>query len=107
MFQKKRFHKKRHTKHEGPIRVRMPRENEIFGIVTELLGGSRMRVQCKDGHERLARIPGKIRRKLWIKVSDLVLVTPWSVESNEKADIAYRYTKPQVEQLRRRGIIKD
>ena len=54
MFKKKPFFKKKpHKIPEGPVRVRMPRENEIFGVVTELLGGSRMRVQCKDGPESI------------------------------------------------------
>ncbi|MFA6049158.1 MAG: translation initiation factor eIF-1A [Candidatus Micrarchaeia archaeon] len=88
------------------VRVRMPRPGEILGVVSELLGGSRMRVQCQDNFERMCRIPGKIRKKLWIKTGDYVLIVPWTVESNEKGDIAYRYTYAQVDVLRRKGIIK-
>jgi len=88
------------------FRLRMPRPGEIMGIVTDMKGGSRMLVQCEDGKERMARIPGKIRRQVWIRNGDYVLVTPWPVEGDEKADIAYRYTAVQAEQLRRKGIIK-
>ena len=88
------------------FRLRMPRPGEIMGVVMEMKGGSRMMVQCEDGKERMARIPGKIRRQVWIRAGDYVLVLPWSVEGDEKADIAYRYTSLQAEQLRRKGILK-
>lgn len=89
------------------LRVRSLHPGEIFGKVIELHGGSRMSVQCQDGFTRMCRIPGKVRRKLLINTGDVVAITPWTVESNEKGDIAYRYTRVQAEQLRNRGILKD
>jgi len=87
-------------------RLRMPRPGEVFGVVIELVGGARMRVQCADGKKRMVRVPGKIRRQIWVREGDVVLIKPWSVEGDEKADIAYRYTRLQVDQLRRRGLLK-
>ncbi len=84
----------------------MPRKNEIFGVVTALQGGARMLVQCEDGKERLCRVPGSIKRHVWVKDGDVVLIEPWSVQGDEKADISYRYTRLQVEKLRQRGIFK-
>ena len=49
------------------IRVRMPRRGQVLGEVEQLLGDRRMSVKCTDGHTRLCRIPGKIRRRIWIK----------------------------------------
>lgn len=96
--------------HKGPpsgeIRLRLPRFGEIFGSVRELYGGSRMLVDCADGKERMARIPGKIRQGIWVKVGDVVLIKPWTVQADEKCDIAYRYTRVQVELLKRKGILK-
>ncbi len=63
-------------------------------------------MECADGKERLCRIPGRIRMKIWMRPDDIVLVKPWSVESDEKGDIVYRYTRPQVEALRRNGYLK-
>ncbi|MFH1107403.1 MAG: translation initiation factor eIF-1A [Candidatus Micrarchaeota archaeon] len=87
-------------------RLRMPRRGEIFGVVRQMYGGSRMLIECADGKERLCRIPGKIKRMIWVREGDIVLILPWSVESDAKGDIAYRYTRPQVEQLRQKGILK-
>ncbi len=83
----------------------MPRNSEILGIVEQMLGGSRMIVRCKDEKTRMCRIPGKIRRRIWIKAGDVVIVKPWSVQSDEKGDIVWRYTKSQVERLMNQGVI--
>lgn len=89
-------------------RIRLPRRNEgeLVCVVSEQMGGSRLTVQCEDGKERMCRIPGRIRRKLWIKNGDYVCVTPWSIEPDEKCDLEYRYTAVQAEQLKQKGIIK-
>jgi translation initiation factor 1A len=87
-------------------RIRMPRRGELMGTVIEMLGGSRMTVKCFDGKERLCRIPGKIKKKLVIKSGDYVIVQPWSVQSDERGDIAYRYNSFQLDMLKRKGVIK-
>ena len=51
-------------------------------------------------------MPGKIKRQIWVRVNDFVLVKPWSVEGDEKADICYRYTRVQSDALRRMGLLK-
>ena len=63
-------------KSEEVIRVPLPKreEGEIFGIVDKMLGGGRMMVLCEDGVSRMARIPGKIRRRMWRKEGDVVIV---------------------------------
>lgn len=90
---------------EQEERLRLPRKNEIFGVVIALVGGSRMRVSCKDGRERICRIPGKLKNRIWIKDGDVVLVQPWPVEGESKGDIVYRYTPLQANALRRKGFI--
>ncbi len=90
------------------VRVRMPRrhEGEIFAVVLEQKGGSRMTVMSEDGKERLCRIPGRIRQRLWVKDGDYLVIKPWSVEGDAKCDLEYRYTAVQVDALRRRGLLK-
>lgn len=83
----------------------MPRNNEVLGIVEQMLGASRMKVSCKDNKIRICRIPGKIRRRIWIKEGDVVIVKPWTVQAGEKGDIVWRYTKPQVDRLVSQGVI--
>lgn len=87
-------------------RVRLPRPGEVLGVVTQLVGGARMHVQCVDGKDRMCRVPGKIKRRIWVKDGDYVIVKPWDVEPDTKGDIAFRYTRLQVDHLRSRGLLK-
>ena len=88
-------------------RTKLPRGNQVFGIVDQRLGGTRMNVRCLDGKVRLCRIPGRFKRKLWVREGDTVLVEPWELGGDKKGDILYKYSKAQYEWLRRRGHIKD
>lgn len=87
-------------------RIRIPQSSEILGVVEQLVGGDRMKVKCDDGNERLCRIPGKLRKRVWIRSGDLVLVKPWSVQGNERGDIMFRYTSTQANWLKRKGYVK-
>ncbi len=76
------------------------KKGEMFGIVEKLLGASRMMVMCEDGVSRLTRIPGKMKRRMWIRERDLVILKPWEFQ-REKADVVYRYTQTQANYLSR------
>jgi translation initiation factor 1A len=89
------------------LRIPIPEKdgNEMFAIVNRVLGGSRMSVQSQDGKSRLARIPGRMRRRMGrIKMGDLIIISPWHIQ-DEKADIIYRYRKNQVRFLNKRDIL--
>jgi translation initiation factor 1A len=83
----------------------LPSTNDVLGIATKLLGFDRVMVKCQDGRERLCRIRGKMKRRVWIRVGDVVLVSPWDFESDRRGDLLWRYTRAQAEDLRRRGYI--
>ncbi len=86
--------------------LRRPRKNEVFGVVEEAMGSGHMKVRCKDGHTRVCRIPGRLRKRVWIREGDVVIVEPWQVQSDEKGDIVYRYTQTQLGWLKKAGIWK-
>ena len=83
------------------VRVRLPRRGQFLGEVEQLLGDRRMAVKCTDGYTRLCRIPGKIRKRIWIKEGNIVLIEPWEVQTKERGDILWRYTIQQADWLRR------
>lgn len=90
------------------IRVRLPLKSEVLGIVQQRLGGSRMRVLCLDNRERICRIPGRLRRALWVRENDVVIVEPWELGGDEKGDIVYKYkSKAEVAFLKRKGYLKN
>lgn len=90
------------------FRVRIPRGKEILGIVKQRLGGSRMRVTCLDGKERICRIPGRLRRALWVRENNVVIIIPWELGGDEKGDILYKYrSKAEVDFLKKKGYLKN
>lgn len=90
------------------IRVKMPNSkiNEMFALAEQILGGRRVNVLCADGEMRLARIPGKMRRRQWVREGDLIIVWPWDFQDS-KADVKHRYTKTQAMYLSRKGILPE
>ena len=90
------------------IRVALPNEriNEMFAIADQILGGRRVRVVCADGETRLARIPGKMRRRQWVREGDLIVVQPWDFQ-DAKADVKKRYSKTQSLYLSRKGVLPE
>lgn len=91
---------------EEILRCPLPnrKEGEMLGIADQLLGASRIKVMCADGKARIGRIPGKIKKRMWIREGDLVIVKPWEFQ-DEKADIIYRYTKTQANYLSKKKMI--
>ena len=101
------FKKRNKPKEGGVIRVRTPRRGQVLGEVIQLQGDRRMSIKCVDGYTRLCRIPGKIRRRMWLKEGNIVLIEPWKeVQTNEKGDILWRYTYQQADWLRKNGYLK-
>jgi len=58
-----------------------------------------------DGVVRMGRIPGSKSKKMWIHEGDVVIANPWEIQDS-KADVTWKYTRPQVEWLERKGYLK-
>ena len=95
------------TTEEETIRVKIPAKGETICIVTAMLGGGRLEAKCEDGFTRLCRIPGRIKKRIWIKPGNLILVKPWDIQKEERADVAFLYSKAQVFWLKRKGFLKN
>ncbi len=97
--------KNRQVQGDEVIRVPLPRDGQVFGVIEQALGSGWMDVRCSDGKIRRCRIPGKLKRRMWMRVGDVVIVQPWPVQSDERGDLVYRYTRTQVDWLLRKGKI--
>jgi len=90
---------------EELIRVRTPKGREVIGVVEEMVGGNKMMIRCTDGKMRLCRIPGRMRRRIWVRSGYYVLVEPWKIQDN-KGDIIFSYKKSHINWLRKRGFLQ-
>ncbi|VVB98855.1 Translation initiation factor 1A [uncultured archaeon] len=89
-------------------KLRLPHRDELemFGIVIQLHGSNHVKILCEDGKERGCRIPGKMKKKTWLRERDVVIIRLWSFQPT-KADVVWRFIGMQVENLKRRGYLKN
>lgn len=91
---------------EDISRTLFPRGRQVIGICEQRVGGSRMKVKCMDGKIRICRIPGRLKRKLWVRESDVLLIEPWELSGDDKGDVIFKYKPIQVEVLKKKGFLK-
>ena len=98
---------KRLVKNESDFRkkIMMPNKFDILGVVKKNLGQARMTVKCKDGETQMCRVRGKMKKRRWVREDDIVLVSPWEMQANERGDIVFRYTQNQAYYLRQKGLL--
>jgi translation initiation factor 1A len=87
------------------FRVKLPRGREVLGIIDQRVGGNRMMVSCLDKISRNCRVPGRLRRKLWLRPGDVVIIEPWELD-NEKGDVLFKYNPTEIDFLKNKGFLK-
>ena len=80
---------------------------EMFALVKELSGGSRLIAVCEDNKTRMIRIGGRLKKKVWVRQGDLLIIKKWTVQEDSKGDLVYRYIKTQQEVLKRDGLLPE
>ena len=86
---------------------KLPKGNTQFAVIREFNGGSRFTALCEDGKNRMVRIPGKLKRRMWCRVNDLILIKPWVVQSDIKSDLVYRYLPAERNWLYKRNMVPE
>jgi initiation factor 1A len=69
----KNYKKMKHQEAAAP-EVHDIGEGQMIGRVLRMLGDRRALVYCNDNVERNCKIRGKLRKKVWIATSDIVLI---------------------------------
>ena len=88
-------------------KVKLPTKDEQFAVVREMSGGSRLLAMCEDNQMRMVRIGGKFKKRMWVRVDDLILIKPWTGQSDSRADLVYRYLPNERNWILRRDIIPE
>jgi len=84
----------------------LPRGREIIGIIEQRYGGNKMKVNCLDGKERVGRVPGRLKRYLWLRPDDIIIIEPWELD-DKKGDILLKYKPNQVNWLKKNGYLEN
>lgn len=69
-----------------------------YAYVKENNGSGHFRVLCADGSERMGVLRGSMRKRVWIRRGDIVLVTLRDFQDT-KADIVHKYSSLEVTRL--------
>jgi len=102
------YQKKRSFGTEGEIlRVKTPRGLQTIGIVDVRLGMGKSRIRCFDGKERICKVPGAKKRRLWVRPGDVILIEPWEFGGDKKGNIIYKYRPVEVSWLKKHGFFKE
>ncbi len=78
-----------------------------YAQVMKMLGNGRLEAIClKDNQKRLCHIRGKLRKKVWINTTDVILIGLRDFQ-DDKADVILKYTPDEARQLKVRGEIPE
>ena len=75
-------------------------KGEMYAIITDISGGSRMKAFCEDDLTRMVRIPGRLKKKMWCRVNDIIIIKLWPIQADKKCDLVYRYRPVEREVLK-------
>ncbi|WP_440060268.1 translation initiation factor aIF-1A [Thermogladius sp. 4427co] len=82
----------------------LPGEGTVICGVIKHLGGDYVLAKCYDGQDRKLRIPGRMRKRVWISEGDIVLAGVWDF-SPDRGEVVYKYGRSEVEKLIEKGVI--
>ena len=77
----------------------------LYAQVKSKLGGDRISVECSDGVDRQAIIPGSFYKRVWINKSDVLLIQMNELKTTE-AYILYKYDPNEAHTLKNKGLLK-
>mmetsp|Transcript_29902 Transcript_29902/g.26452 ORF Transcript_29902/g.26452 Transcript_29902/m.26452 type:complete len:165 (-) Transcript_29902:48-542(-) len=86
--------------------LQLKEEGQEYGLVSKMLGSSRVQCRCADGKMRICLIRGKMKNRVWIRVGDLVLVSLREFE-NDKGDVILKFQPVEYRDLKKLGHIPD
>ena len=77
-----------------------------YAFVVKIFGGSRVLVQKEDGTEVQGVIPGRFRKRNYIRLDDYIIIQSRSFNKNQYDVVYCSYTKDDIIELKKMGHIK-
>lgn len=93
---------------EGQREIQVKTAGQEYGKVTKLLGNSNCMIYCFDQKQRIGKVCGQMRKRVWLKVDDIVLVSMREFEdSDRKCDILLKYYPEEAKELKAIGELPE
>lgn len=87
---------------ENKRKISFKEEDQEYCQVVRLLGDCRAEGNCFDGKTRICHIRGSMRKKVWVKAGNIVIVSLREFQ-DEKCDILHVYKDEEVKTLIKYG----
>ena len=88
-------------------------DDQLYARVIKLLGNCNVMAFCNDGKRRLCHIRGGLRKKVWLNVGDLILISlrEFAEENSkdsklQKGDIINKYEQEHLSKLKKDKLNK-
>lgn len=81
-------------------------DGQEYAQVIKMLGNGRLHAQCFDGTQRLGNIRGKLRKKVWVNVGDIILLSLREFQDS-KGDVIMRYSADEARSLKAYNELPD
>ena len=91
---------------EAKREITFKEDGQEYAQITRMLGNGRLEAFCFDGVNRLCHIRGKLRKRVWIGVGDIVLLGLREFQ-DQKADIILKYDGDEARSLKSYGELPD
>lgn len=91
---------------DGKRELHFKQDGQEYAQIARMLGNERIEAQCFDGQKRLCHIPGKLRKKVWMGVGDIILVGLRDYQ-NDKCDVLMKYTGEEARMLKAYGELPE
>ena len=99
---------KKNTSYQRQLIYKDPKESQEYAKVTKVNGNRRFSLKCFDGIDRLGICAGNIKKRVWINLGDIVLISKWEFQTDDrKCHIVHKYEEDEVKILKSEGQFPD
>jgi translation initiation factor 1A len=78
-------------------------DDQEYAKVLKVSGSGRFRLLCFDGKERMGTICGQMRKRVWVNLNDVVLVSLWTGIQDDKCTIIHKYDMDEAYKMKDMG----
>lgn len=96
----KNYKKSKHGDDDNVVFIER-QEDQQYGRVVRVLGNGNMLIYCNDNKERICHIRGAIRKRVWINLGDVVLVSLRDFGEADRGDILAKYEPKHYSKLKK------
>lgn len=86
-------------------KVNYATDNQVYALVKKRYGGRRIDVECSDGKNRSAIIPGKMWKRVWMNPDDVLLCDLEATGDEGECYILQKYTPKEISILKSQNRI--